>query len=503
MTASRPASWLHAAGIGAVGIVPVAVDWVARVVVSPRPFWAYWCDPEAMYYYSSLELLRGQAPLDIDNPGTPVQLFGALLAWMTGGGPDGFATFLNLGYVAILLATLTGCVLLARRFAGDVGACGVVALVWVYFLCPQALARAVVWAAEPFQFLGGVLLLIALDRALRRPTRSRRALVAGIATGALVGLKFTFLGFVPALMVGLYGSGRVDRGRRMAAGWLGAATGFALVTLPAAARWPDMVRRVLGVAVPGDAPVWADPAKEPSYLDDLLRPLASGTVWYGLVAIVVVAWVAIALWRRRSNDPVEPRDLALGWFALSALVLTHVAASRAPYLRYHLPNAVAAAALVLSLLRITPAPRRRLVSAGLAVILALGMTRQVVMNLGWHGRLTAEHVALRAAAETAIRSDGGDASSVVLYGGRFPHPALALLLFARTPGEEDAVARLHPSSGFYDRRSRRLVQPLGRAWDYLVLEDHDLATFPGPHGAIIATVGEGNETSSTYRIVKR
>jgi hypothetical protein len=164
---------------------------------------------------------------------------------------------------------------------------------------------------------------------------------------------------------------------------------------------------------------------------------------------------------------------------------------------------VGAVALALAVLRVVSEGRRPRLALSLALLFGLLSVRQVRMDVEWHTRLTDEHRALRAAAAAAIRGDGGSAESVVLYGGRFPDPAFALRLFARTDEERTAIDAAHPCSGLYDRRGRRIESPSGRAWEYLVLEDHDLASFPEPHGAVIATVGRGNSTTSTYRVVRR
>lgn len=504
MTAPDVSRAGRTAAVAALAAAPFAVDWWLRVVALPRPFWAYWCDPEAMYFYSSRELLGGSAPLDVDNPGTPVQALGALVALVSGADPTSFGAFLVLGYVVILLSVLAACVLLARAFAPTLGARGVVALAWLYALCPQALARGVIWGAEPFQFLGGAVLLVLLDRALHAPASGRRVLAAGVATGALVALKFTFLGFVPALALALWLAAPADRPRRVAEGLAGCALGFALFTLPAASRWPDMAHRVFAVATGGGRPPWVDPgAPATTFLDGLLLPLTSGTTWYALVALLMVgaAWA----WRRShgANDGTASRQRALIVFGVTAVALTHLGAAQATFLRYHLPGAVGAMALLLVVLRARSAAAGRRGGWALPLVLGALCVRQVHMDVEWHARLIDEHRALRDAAKAALAADGAPADAVVLYGGRFPDPAFALRLFARTGAERARIDAAYPYSGLYDRRGRRVELPGGRPWQYLVLEDHDLATFPEPRGDVIATVGAGNTTTSTYRVVRR
>jgi hypothetical protein len=241
---------------------------------------------------------------------------------------------------------------------------------------------------------------------------------------------------------------------------------------------------------------------ELSFLDRFVLPFASGTTWYVLVALLLSA--AAWAWRRAdASQPMLRRTRALIAFGVVAVGLTHLGGSQATFLRYHLPGAVGAVALALAVLRVVSDGRRPRLALSLALLFGLLSVRQVRMDVEWHTRLTDEHRALRAAAAAAIRGDGGSAESVVLYGGRFPDPAFALRLFARTDEERTAIDAAHPCSGLYDRRGRSIESPSGRAWEYLVLEDHDLASFPEPHGAVIATVGRGNSTTSTYRVVRR
>ena len=83
----------HAIGYGFAAALPLLADSIYRVVIHPRPFWMHFYDPETIYFYQSLRLLGGHAPLNVDHPGTPVQLLGAVIALFTGRSPLQFDAF--------------------------------------------------------------------------------------------------------------------------------------------------------------------------------------------------------------------------------------------------------------------------------------------------------------------------------------------------------------------------------------------------------------------------
>jgi hypothetical protein len=47
----------------ALGVLPLLVDWIYKALVHPRPFWAFYFDPELIYVQEGLRLLSGRAPV--------------------------------------------------------------------------------------------------------------------------------------------------------------------------------------------------------------------------------------------------------------------------------------------------------------------------------------------------------------------------------------------------------------------------------------------------------
>ena len=94
-------------------LAPITGEWIYKVFINPRPFWVFYYDPETIYFYSGLELLNGQIPNNVDNPGTPVQLISAGLLTLIGRNPMNFDCFRVSAYVfSQILMILTCWVLL-------------------------------------------------------------------------------------------------------------------------------------------------------------------------------------------------------------------------------------------------------------------------------------------------------------------------------------------------------------------------------------------------------
>lgn len=96
----------------ALGVLPLLIDWVYKVVLHPRPFWAFVYDPEAIYVSEGLRLLSGRAPVNADNPGTPVQLLSAAIELFVGRLPQNTDAIRLCGYVVALLFAVGAAVLL-------------------------------------------------------------------------------------------------------------------------------------------------------------------------------------------------------------------------------------------------------------------------------------------------------------------------------------------------------------------------------------------------------
>ena len=84
----------------------VGAVWVYKVLIAPLPYWIFlYGDGEVNYFLYSLEVASGHRPQDALHPGTPVQLLGALILWVVGGGLEAIKGFLRIGYSLSLALT--------------------------------------------------------------------------------------------------------------------------------------------------------------------------------------------------------------------------------------------------------------------------------------------------------------------------------------------------------------------------------------------------------------
>lgn len=447
----------------ACAIAPAFVVWVLKVAVWPRAFWHYFFDPEALYVQSGIELLRDGRPLNVDNPGTPVQLLSALGALLSGRSPESIDAIRHLGYVFALLFAVAGCWWLIRAVRRETGDAGAVAVCWAVFAIPQALWRWTIWSPEAL-FPG--LLLFGLGLlwwALSDPTH-RRMLVFGGVIGLAVATKFTFLVWVPAAFVAVAFRAGIDRDERVAyclSLLAGVGAGFLLGTVVVVTRYGEMFRFLLSQGEGGDVTRGA--------------VLSVATAWYGgmLLLFAVGAVLVLSSLESRSEERRVARAVCAGGVALLAFGL--ISASN---LRYLIPSSAALGAWVLGISCMAHRwPRARLLVV--PVVLAL-LARQSWIDVSDHRELIANCELLRERIDAAVDEVGpNDREPVVAYGGRAPHPALALLMYTQTSGERQALAQAVGNAGMYDPRAREVVLPgASRDVDVLVLEQDEFDQLP-------------------------
>ncbi len=145
-------------------VLPVTIDWIAKVVVWPRPFWVQFYDPETIYFYGGLDLLRGRAPLNLDNPGVPLHVLSAAIASITGATPRRYTQFLLIAHVLGFVLTIAAIILLVRVVLSDAPPILRVAGAWTYFIAPQALERLDIWSPEILYFPLGAAILACFGR---------------------------------------------------------------------------------------------------------------------------------------------------------------------------------------------------------------------------------------------------------------------------------------------------------------------------------------------------
>lgn len=426
----------------ALALAPFIVSWFLKTRVWPRPFWIFHFDPETIYFYSGLSLLRGQMPQNVDNPGTPLQLISAAIAAVTGATPLRYEQFLGVAHTIGLLFGLAGALAIFYGVMAGAPPLLRISAVWAYLIAPAALERLHIWSPEILYLPIGACVLALFRLWLESPSAGK-----AIAVGALVGFgiaaKFAWLIWAPALVLAMLSTGRVLHASLAA---VGAGAGFVFGTIPVVSAYASMFRRLPYLVGAGRAEqTWP-------------VLLATSTVWQAFLAVTVL----FAGWHfRRSRLP---------WvvFAAALLAFSMLATARNPTFRYLLPSAFAVVALLASASasdKLTGSAQ-----AGLLAITAVLLVKTLGDDVRAHRHKIAEGLALRSDFARVVPSD-----AIVIYGWRSPVPSFALRVMSSDPQDLREISRRYPREGHLNPWNGATVLPTGvRRWDFLVAGDDEL-----------------------------
>jgi hypothetical protein len=463
----------------ATALLPVLVSAGWKAFVRPRPFWAFFYDPESFYFHDGLRLLHGHPPLDYTHPGTPVQALSALVALATAAThvtPERFDAFRGAAYCLGWALQLLGAIALLRTVLTGLPATLRIAALVTYFLAAKSLEYETVWSPELLYFAVGTLALAATWRALDRRFDFSTSLAAGAAVGLACAVKFLFLPWVLAacLIALLYAGPRPGRLRAAAVTTVAAGLAFVVATLPAAGRYSDMVAWVARLASRsgryGDAP-HALPAVS-TLLSNSAALLSAAKGWYlWLLLAAIGAWLA---WRHHRNSDEGRRLGGLAAFSVTALVLGHLLVVRGPSAHYLLPAAAAAVGLVAVAAR---APQLEK-SAGLrwaALLLAAVLFgKHLLADGSTHlSRNRMAEASRRSLMAAVARQAPPGRQPVVVYGYGTPMPSLALRYFATDPQLLQGVEELYPGEGHLGPGDRLRLPAGAHAWDVMVVQRRD------------------------------
>jgi hypothetical protein len=433
---------LRFAALFVVSCGPVLVDWTAKVVVWPRPFWVYYYDPEAIYFYGGLSLLRRRLPANVDNPGVPLHMLSALLAAVTGPTPLRYARFLAVAHTLSLGLTVAAIALLLRTLFRDAPPMLAIAGAWTFFLAPQAFERIDIWSPEVLYFPLGATIVAALW--------TRHVAAAGLAGGVAVATKWVFAPSIPAIVIAAFALSGI--GAAVAAG-AAATAGFLAGILPAILSLPSLLHLVIN---PND--------------QSWLLLFSTARAW--------VVWCAAVIAGAALN--YDRRNRAFVLFAAVLIALTLLGASKNPSFRYLLPAAIGVVLLFATMASARP---RSAVQAAFLVVAALLITKAIRDDVAAHRSRVTHGESVRAAIARALPTD-----AVVLYGWRAPVPSFALRIMANDARDLDAVSRAYPREGAFNSWTGAISLPPGVSFDYLVMTPEDLRRFPG--STPVAKAGE-------------
>jgi hypothetical protein len=475
------------------GMLPAGIDWLYKVHLWPRPYWVFFYDPEAIYFYSGLEILRGQSPANVDNPGTPLQLLSALVLGFVGRSPLDFDHFRYVMYPVAGLVTIAAAFLLTRTLLRGLPVALQVVALWLFFLCPQALEYLGVVSPESLYFPFAAVVVTAAWQFLRDPQPRWVLLFAG-AVGLACGLKMTFLAWVPAALI-LLGTapsaGGVDRVRRVGSGMVGMVLGFVLATMIIIPRYPSMLGWLWGLATRsgqyGSGPQEAPDARQ--LLQHLAEAVYSSKAWHLVLLASLLLLVPAWLHRANAKEGGLQRIRAFSAFAVTALVFSYALASRHMALRYLLPTGMIGVVLFALAVESNSWLRSwgcQFVLVGLSGVL---LAKAIVNDMESHRNRIAVQLSILERVQHELRSAAGtDAPCVVVYGFRAPQPSLALRLLASEPRDLEIIAREFPREGHVDWNYRVNLRGIGEKWDLLVIDEQYLKSLVEPVGRVVARV---------------
>jgi len=300
-------------------------------------------------------------------------------------------------------------------------------------------------------------------------------MLAGAAVGLACAVKFVFLPWLAALGVTALLCGGRGSERLRAAGHssVGAMAGFIAATLPAAARYPEMLGWIGRLASRSGA--YGD---SPRLLPDvsvlaanLMELVDAAKAWYLLLAIATLG--ALMAIRNAEQSAERGRLRGMVLFALTAIVLQHGMVVRSPALRYLLPTATCGVVLMAVAARWRPLARHRLAGVGLLTLVAALAGKHVQLDAQGHRARLLATQQQRGELAAAVARHLPRPDAVVVYGYRAPMPSTALRYFSSDSQFLRAVERRYPHEGHVAPR-RGIVLPTGASsWDVLVVTAAD------------------------------
>ena len=428
-----------------------------KMVLHPRPYWAFYFDPETIYFSGGLKLLRGDVGLNLDNPATPVHILSALICFVLGSDPLAIDYFRFAGYLVAVASTLGGVTLLARTVLSDLSFPLQLSALSIYFLHPDALRYSAIWSPEILFLSVGSLALAAIWTAMESEPARGRYFVAGAAIGLCIAVKFTFLPWAAAT----FGSILLDRRRagsrlaRLAITAGGIGSGFLASTFFVASRYDDMFGWIVRL-LSRSGPYGSGKLELPTIsgvVERLWLQGAHANAWNLLVAGVGSAFLWVT-YRGLRQGGLPWLSKCPGFqpacFGVLAATASYGCLLRTSITRYLLPAGLALIPVVAFVSRVVAtslehqAARRKL-APGVLVVVAILLSLLVIVDLHKHNKLVSEQWSTQSAINLTIETDwserGNSKQPVVLAIRREPAPARGLTA-ARRRGRHQAQVLL-------------------------------------------------------------
>lgn len=487
--------------VTAIAFIPILIIWVLKEFIDPRPFWVFYDHIESLYYYTSIELIEGITPHNVDNPGSTVQLLGAGLISIIGSDPADYPLFVLLAHCLILVLSFVFAAILVGVTLGGVSRRLSVVCIWMYFLFLVALTYLQVWGPEALYFCLGALSIACLFYTFENAIEitSIKVLMLGASIGLLIATKFIFLAWLPGLCLALFVSGyRVNLYQSLVRPFLalvGVALAFLVVTLPVSDSYGYMFGWIFKNATrSGDYGQGALAA--PSIIDGLANWgdfLVASKVWLVLTTCMFFFVLKKLFSNRESQDKLATSCVSI--FVLTSVVFSLLFVFRSYQQRYLLP--VGLCGTIISILWVRSIPRIKpahelmiLVFIGFILVKAMYNEHQNHRARYLHG------IEFNQQVETKIQllaKQYAIDAPVIIYGYRVPHPVFALRQNAQQEVHQQRVDQIYPRSGHHTPwpNGSTFRIPSGQTvWDLAVIRQEYLAGLDEQTYEIVGKIAE-------------
>jgi len=483
----------------------LAIDWIYKIVINPRPYWIFRYDPEMIYFYGGLNLLKGRLPGNVDNPGIPVHLLSAGLLYLTGYGPLEIDHFRMLGYIVAFILYIVVAFLLLRIVLRNLPAAIQIAGLWTYFMCPQALEYNNIWSPELFYFPVASLVLVAMWGGDWHKFSYGRIFTIGLMIGLCCSVKFLFLAFIPALLISLLFIpyiNWIERLKLISFGTLGIIFGFIVATIAVAPLYYKMFSRLWSFAshkgVYGSGAFGIPDFK--TITANLRSVLFSAKGWH-LWIIASLSLLGVGIWRViKSKNRMPKRIVFLTIFSITAFPISYVLAAKTPNmpLRYILPTGVIGLLVFAAAMRLMPPHWLKKLQIPIIILACVLIFKHINVDINSHKRRIYEGLKMRHQIETTIEKLNNDKTkATIIYSWRVPEPSLALRLGANEK-QLRVIEDKFPWEGHYNPWLRKIYLPYkSSCWNYLVIRKDQITEFPEQLGPALATIGEYRIYDST------
>jgi hypothetical protein len=456
-----------------------------KVLLSPRPFWIHYYDPEVAYFWSGFSLLAGQRPINVEHPGTPLQLLSALLVWGLGRDPLAIDQYRAALYTIGLLANALAALCLLRTVLAGLPWQLQTAALWTYWLAPQSLEYLGVVSPEMFYLPAATLVLGAGWKACEDLGNRARIGWWGVSIGLGVALKFTQLAWLP----GAVGAMLLGRVAFPAFGWLlgGVCVGFVLGTAPVIHAYPYIFSWLTRFAT-HSGEYGTGTAALPSsveLVDAVSTAVRSSKAWH--VWTLCAGALAVAEARAQGLATRQSRMVVFAMctgFAVYAMALRHFV------LRY-IALAGTVSLLLAALAARRPSFQKPVASSCALVIAGILVVKTALVDARAHAARIREVTELRSRIEGILAPHRATRPGLlVAYSYRAPEPSYPLLLWAPEPALAEQMHQRYPNRAAYNPWRRQVVTPEDRTWDALVIRRDHLPTLPRVDTTPIGAAGD-------------